>query len=74
MRRSVIEASEYVQHIGRRLGGKGRPVGECIELAALSLGWRYWRTYDIWYGRTWRIDSEEMDVLRARAGHIKRRK
>lgn len=37
----------------------------CIKRAASSLGWSYGRTEDIWRGEARRIESFEMDALRA---------
>jgi hypothetical protein len=40
-------------------------VSSCIRRAAILLGWSYRRTEDIWRKEARRIDSWEMDQLRA---------
>lgn len=52
-----------------KLAAEPRPAGdsvkEAIRRAARNLGWEYSRTEDFWYGEVRRVDSCEMDALRA---------
>jgi hypothetical protein len=52
-----------------KLAAEPRPVGdsvkEAVNRASRALGWSVSRTRDIWYGEAHRLDSREMDALRA---------
>lgn len=52
-----------------KLAAEPRHVGDSVKSAILRasrcLGWTVSRTRDIWYGEAHRLDSREMDTLRA---------
>lgn len=52
-----------------KLAAEPRHVGDSVKAAirraARILGWTEGRTSDVWYGEACRIDSREMDALRA---------
>ncbi len=49
------------------------PVKTAIQRAAQRLGWSYTRAEDVWRLEARRIDSWEMDMLRAMSFDIKRK-
>jgi len=44
----------------------GENIKALIGKAARRLGFDYWRTHDLWYGRARRIDAVELEAVRAR--------
>ena len=61
----ICEATELVRRAsGPEVAGG---IKSAIGRAARILGWKFSRTYEIWYGRARRIDAHEMDKLRALA-------
>ena len=38
---------------------RGDKVKRAIERAAIAAGFEYWRTFDLWYGKTRRIEEHE---------------
>jgi hypothetical protein len=43
---------------------EGDRVKARIARAARAAGLSYWRTFDLWYGKTRRIDAHEIDAIR----------
>jgi hypothetical protein len=44
----------------------GESIKALIGKAARRVGFDYWRTHDLWYGRARRIDAVELEAVRAR--------
>jgi sirohydrochlorin ferrochelatase len=44
----------------------GESIKALIAKAARRVGFEYWRTHDLWYGRARRIDVAELEAVRAR--------
>lgn len=66
---SVAEASILLKQVaGRRAASDS--VKALIHRAARRLHWKQSRTKDIWYEDARRIDSFEMDTLRAEAARV----
>lgn len=59
------EVSEAMRLVKLAADPVGDNVKAAIVRAANSLGWSFTRTRDVWYGDARRIDSHEMDGLRA---------
>jgi hypothetical protein len=63
---AIVEASILIRQVA-----EPRPVGDSVKAAIVRasrrLGFGFSRTKTIWYGEAFRINAEEMDVLRKAA-------
>ncbi len=66
-----MEAASLIAAVSCRRVGE--PVKQAIQRVAQKLGWSYTRAEDVWRLEARRIDSWEMDMLRAMSFDIKRK-
>lgn len=57
---------EDMQEGLRSIAGPGGSVKVRIGRAARLVGFDYWRTFDLWYGKARRIDGHEISAVKAK--------
>lgn len=72
LRRAARSEAAALVRLAAGPRGYDDTIGACIARAAAKLGWPYRRTEDIWRGEARRIESFELDALRALTRRKKR--
>jgi hypothetical protein len=58
----VANASELLHRLSEPLG-PGERANSALERASRLAGLRYWRAFDIWYGKARRIEDREFEKI-----------